>query len=321
MNNKIVIHVGFPKTATSFLQKMIFPELKEVCYIGRPYTQENEAFNTIQYADRSLYSEALAQEEINRIVVQAGNKNILISDELFAGYGNYNFINRGQIAERFSRLMPNAEIVVFLRGQKDLILSLYGQYLKMGWFSQALDDSFLSEPGSGFSLEEWESGKRQWTIQNRFISHQSKLSTEHFRYSKLYELYSSLFKKVHVFLYEELKTNQQRSVERLVSIVSPGQSISLSHVVNKTINKSLSKKELHAKLWENKFTNAVSSVRLRRLVATAMSKIKPDHHLENETYVVKLLKKTAIFEDNQKLNEQYGLGMEKYPEKYFEWHK
>ncbi len=58
MNNqmtKAFIHVGLPKTATTFLQEKIFPRLSNTTLISRPYTQQSKAFNQLQYADDCHY--------------------------------------------------------------------------------------------------------------------------------------------------------------------------------------------------------------------------------------------------------------------------
>ena len=37
MNKKIFIHIGFPKTASTFLQKNIFPNIEGINYLGKPF--------------------------------------------------------------------------------------------------------------------------------------------------------------------------------------------------------------------------------------------------------------------------------------------
>ena len=124
-DKKVFIHVGLPKTASTLLQEIVFPALKPVIYVSRPYTQENHAFNKLQYADDSLYAAEELRDEINNIIaLEPGNK-VLISDELLSGAPFYNFINRGLIPKRFAEILPDAEVILFLRGQKDIIRSLY----------------------------------------------------------------------------------------------------------------------------------------------------------------------------------------------------
>ena len=91
---KIVIHVGIPKTASTYLQTTYFPHLKGITYIGRPYTQINKAFNSLQFDDDSFFSLTEFQSEIEHIRKYSDeNDTILISDELFNGNALYLLIN------------------------------------------------------------------------------------------------------------------------------------------------------------------------------------------------------------------------------------
>ena len=94
---------------------------------------------------------------------------ILISDELFYGYPRYNFINRSSIAKRISETIPDAEIILILRNQEDLILSLYNQYIKARTVYMKLDRSFISSPGSGYDLTDWNSGIKVFDLKKRYI--------------------------------------------------------------------------------------------------------------------------------------------------------
>ena len=167
---KIFIHIGLPKTATTFFQEIVFPNIPTVYYIGRPYTQGNYAFNLLQYADDVLYNPSFLKEELSLIENSASRKEfILISDELFYGYPLYNFINRSSIAKRLSETIPDAEIILFLRNQEDLILSLYNQYIKASKVYMKLDRSFISSPGSGYDLADWNSGSKVFDLKQRYI--------------------------------------------------------------------------------------------------------------------------------------------------------
>ena len=323
IRSKIIIHVGLQKTATKYLQEVFFPRLNNVTYIGRPYTQENYAFNSLQYADSSLYSVSAIGEEINRIENEmAKGSPVLISDELLSGFIFYNFINRGMIAERLSKAIPDAEIVLFLRGQIDLIMSLYNQYVKLGWFDNHLDKSFLHRPGKGFPLEKWAEGARGWNANNRFINHRSVFSPEHFRYSNIYALYSDLFRKVHVFLYEDFRKDQKPSLLRLASILStelPSE-FEFDEKLQKTIvNEGLDNKQLRVQRMQNKLSHifpAVSS-RWAQMFVRGISRFAPDSNDSNKAYVISLLKERDIFTDNYTLNKKLNLGMEKYRKQYF----
>ena len=130
---QIFIHIGLPKTATTFIQQIVFPNIPTVYYIGRPYTQENYAFNLLQFADDLLYNPSFLKEELYLIGTSSSRKG-------------------------FPKQFPTLKLSFFLRNQEDLILSLYNQYIKARTVCMKLDRSFISRPGSGYDLTDWNSG-------------------------------------------------------------------------------------------------------------------------------------------------------------------
>jgi hypothetical protein len=318
-NSKTFIHVGLQKTASTYLQKIVFPRLEEVVFIGRPYTQENYAFNTLQYADNSLYEPNVLREEISRIQNVAQGKSILISDEQFSGCPFYGFINRGIIAERLSQIVPDAEIILFLRGQSDFIMSLYNQHVKTGLFDKPLNQSYLHRPGEGFSLEQWLEGERKWNKDNRFIHYQSVYTPESLRYSKLYSLYSDLFSKVHVFLYEDFKEDQKTCLLRLASVLSVKLPDDFAYEVKTQVNSRLNKYKLREQLLLNKLMNfdIQPQSKTARILAKLISVFTANNKDNDTAYVTSLLTECDIFSDNYMLNKSVDLGMQRFPKQYF----
>ncbi len=99
---EIFIHVGLPKTGTTFLQEKVFPKM-DVNFICK----ENLA-----------------------TVKLSPNKLNLISDEDLSHKIDIFGINRYEVADRIHRLFPNAKIIVVFREKKKWLKSLYNQYLK-----------------------------------------------------------------------------------------------------------------------------------------------------------------------------------------------
>ena len=128
--SNIFIHVGLHKTASTFFQTKIFPYFENTTCLTRPYTQQSYGFNKLQFADDTVYNPEDLLLEIKQILEE--HENILISDELLSGIPGCNYLNRSLIADRLSSLFPEGEIIIFLRGQKDILLSMYNQYIKMG---------------------------------------------------------------------------------------------------------------------------------------------------------------------------------------------
>lgn len=319
---KTYLHIGLQKTASTYLQHKIFPNMSGLSYVGRPYTQENYAFNCLQYADDSLYSSDVLAEEIKVIREDVGAGPLLISDELFSGYSFYGWINRGIIARRLAEVLPDAEIIVFLRGQADLVGSLYNQYVKTGRFSGKLDSSFLYRPGDGcFSYERWKTGDKAWDYLDRPFQSRHVLSSSLFLYSRVLAMYESLFSKVHVFLYEHFAAEPQECLERLENIVSakiPRDLIGQQELVNKRLDNT----SLRMRLAQNRFSSLRPFVPgakylSRFLLKPASLLLREQSEEERRTYVTELLQDAGVFEDNKRLDEIRDLGMKRYADKYF----
>lgn len=199
---KTIIHVGLHKTATTYLQSSVWPMVSNYTYLSRPYTQHNHAFNQLQYADDSLYDPEVIQSELAKI----GYGNLLISDESFSGKPlSFSYINRSMIARRLHDQFPDAEIILFLRDQTDIIKSHYSSYIKMPFGVKTIDE-FLYQPKGDYSYGDFISYPERFDISNLYYNTNDVfLHLDCFKYSCLIELYHRLFKKCHVFLYEDFK--------------------------------------------------------------------------------------------------------------------
>jgi len=124
---EVYIHVGLPRTATTFLQNEVFPKLK---------------LNYLLYLP------------LKGNIVDGKN---LISDESLAGYsyiiGSNNASNK-DIAKRLHDLYPKAKIIVVFREKNKWLKSFYKQFLVESerrklvknyedWYAKVYGDKFL----------------------------------------------------------------------------------------------------------------------------------------------------------------------------------
>ena len=124
MKKEVIIHVGLPKTGTTFLQNNIFKNIEEINYI---------------YGFK-LFS------------ILKDGKN-LISDEGLYGWTNppYPYDKSRVIAQRLKQLFPEAKIIVGIRNITTWKKSAYAQFVKAGgtlkydgWEKKILD-SYLDQ--------------------------------------------------------------------------------------------------------------------------------------------------------------------------------
>ena len=128
------LHVGLPKTGTSFLQNQIFPR-----------------WNDIHYIRYSNLENLVATEE---------DENYLISKESLAGdIFRTRYIDEDLLEEQrrsirnLSAFFPDARVIIGFRRHNSFILSMYKQYLHAGG-TLPLSDFFNIRENDGFFYRE-----------------------------------------------------------------------------------------------------------------------------------------------------------------------
>src|SRR5262249_44700832 len=123
---RILIHVGFAKAGSSWLQEELLPRVRNARVIAR--TAVRREF---------LVPSPLAFDArtARRSVLGRAADRALISEEELAGNlhtgGLHGAMSR-EIAERLARAFPEAHIVIVVRNQIDMIASAYKQYVESG---------------------------------------------------------------------------------------------------------------------------------------------------------------------------------------------
>lgn len=224
--NRRLLHIGMPRTASTFFQNEVFPNLKEFKHLGVNQTHYSQAFQRLLYQDESRYVEA----EVNEALGLSEAENLVISNELFVGQSLFMVsTNRTRNAQRLKKLFPNAEIVLFLRNQADFLESLYsigvysGHTVKPHEFIR-----FDNEPSD--------------STNPMYPTFTSSEQTEQYFYSSLLRIYQSLFDKVHVFLYEDFTADPNKFIQQFCSELN----LSLLEDIDfdKRSNSSLSARQL-----------------------------------------------------------------------------
>ena len=88
--NKICLHIGFHKTATTFFQKEIFMHHSDIKFWGKPW--KNSIVDNIFYYIFNNKKKILFEENINKLVNLNNKKLNLFSEERLSS--NYYYQNR-----------------------------------------------------------------------------------------------------------------------------------------------------------------------------------------------------------------------------------
>lgn len=250
MKKNIIIHIGLHKTASTFLQTYVFPRFDNCTLLTRPFTQYNEAFNRLQYADDTLYDKS----QIESIIESIQTSNIILSDENLSGkLFFYNALNRSLIAKRLCELFPEAKIVIVLRNQMDFINSAYNNYIKGVHKGKKGIHKFIKYESKAYDDFKLHSARAKIDNYPDYLLYNTDdecLNLEVLKYSKLLELYKSLFPEVKVLLYEDFLVNPGDFLNELEFFIDEKCQFNINGFKNK-VNASLTQSDLYAQLKLN----------------------------------------------------------------------
>ena len=163
---KTLVHIGIHKTGSTFLQYNYFPAIKSINYFHSPL-----AFTHLLQSGCSL------------------DENLLLSCEGFSGMpwnalwkdgiqNDFHWINSFKKSIcNLHKLIPEANLLIFLRQHGDLLLSMYKQYIQEGGVLKL----------------------------NEFYSETGLIRKEDLNYNLRIKKACSLFNKVYVLSYEDFK--------------------------------------------------------------------------------------------------------------------
>lgn len=135
---RIIIHLGYPRTGTTFLQKNIFPVHKQINFLG-PNNYQNTSEIKITQSDLDFISMTNDEHDLENKNINKINKDLtqyfdekkinIISTEAYTMFQNahYNFRDVKYLEILLSQKYKNVkfDFLIVLRNQYDLIKSLY----------------------------------------------------------------------------------------------------------------------------------------------------------------------------------------------------
>ncbi|MEM7550839.1 MAG: sulfotransferase domain-containing protein [Bacteroidota bacterium] len=222
----IYIHIGYPKTATTYLQNNVFNAIEGCNFMGFNELCQNGLIDLTFRKESSLDYNHLAK-------IFDSEKDYIISYEGFVGI----FLNGSVISDfipnRIKKVVEKPRILITIRNQKDMFKSLYIQYVISGGTLKA-SDFYASKPPQMIFFD--------WDFLN---------------YTPLINKYKKAFGADNVFIvpYELLKKNHGLFINEINKFIDD--KIVLTEKDNsKVVNRSLGKTALSILRMSN---NMVSS--------------------------------------------------------------
>ncbi|MBU1619175.1 MAG: hypothetical protein KJ556_15710 [Gammaproteobacteria bacterium] len=218
---QIYLHVGYPKTATTWLQNDIFPYHDGFFLISNRYKLTD--WGTHLVSAHSLEFDAdYVRDTVLQTAKAVGKTKILISWDHLLGDSSYHADHLTELAQRLYQCFPNACVTLYLREQIGLLKSLYAQYIQEGGTWLLADFIRLKYP------------------------YRAGFNPVYLHYDKVIECYSQLFsrEKIYVGFYERLKAQPATELAELFAWMGLAEDQQLVHRVPKTYNVSLSRQSL-----------------------------------------------------------------------------
>ncbi len=131
INRKVLLHVGYHKTGTTWLQNYLFNNEK-YGFVSPMSTMD--MMNIIALPNPLDFSLESCSAEIGQRLEQVRMDGLIpvFSNERFSGHPHSGGYDSKEIADRLKELFPNARVLICIREQKKIILSCYNQYIKKG---------------------------------------------------------------------------------------------------------------------------------------------------------------------------------------------
>lgn len=157
IDSEVLVHVGLPKTGTTWLQDHVFANPK-LGFWGPAQDedtpkQQTKSFGRLLYLDASKrliaeddFDASAIREQLEGVTVPDGLVPV-VSNERLSGHALSNAFDRAVLARRIKDVFPQARIFVTIREQRSMMLSSYFQYLKYGGWRSL--DGFLNPPCDG----------------------------------------------------------------------------------------------------------------------------------------------------------------------------
>jgi len=308
-----IIHIGMPRTATTFFQQNVFPFIPDYLAFNLETTHFDAVFNQLQFADDTFYDNTKILDFANN----CKNKNIILSNENFVGQSYFlNHNNRTSIAKRLSEAFPEAKILLVLRNQIDLLASLYA--ISLEWRETKHIDDYIWQP-----IKDKNTDVESGPAKLYYNTYEDYENIEGYDYLSLIQLYKKYFNHVEVLLFEDFIHQPKDFATKLDALFGFEQPTTISLLNQKELlNKSVDVVQARKLRKLNKFQNLASHSKLlyriyvklkRNILKKKRSNEKPCFSLKKTAEL-----KTHFGKLNKQLAEQYPeIGLQKHHEKYY----
>lgn len=158
VDSHLLIHIGYPKTATTWLQSRVFPLDTQAWF--RAIGTRQAILDGFVRINGFRFDACTVRETFDDEIREAASSGRVpvISHERLAGTPHSGGSDAQPIADRLARTFPNARVLIVIREQDRMVLSSWQQYVREGGVCSLR--RYLDPPGDGrvplFRYEQFE---------------------------------------------------------------------------------------------------------------------------------------------------------------------
>lgn len=245
---KLFYHIGYPRTATTFLQKHIFPKHKDINYLGCKYhNNEKQIISYYKlyklgqlYTSHEILSGNIDYDKVEQIIninIFKDNNINLLSSESLASYTNLNnFVDIKLINKYLESKNKNIELhfLLVVRNQFDLIKSTF--YHSYPLMPKHMGVKTFNELVSLFGFG---------TDIPTYKTYEFHKNIKYFKFNSLYDFLKENFPsaKIKVLMYEDLLNKKEFFLQELSEFLKIDQKTTLEMSSNEDSVNKLKKKD------------------------------------------------------------------------------
>jgi len=141
-----LIHIGYHKTGTTWLQKFLFPSSEAGFVLAMPRSEI--ARHLIEH-NALDFDPHRCREALYPTIVKAAEHGLVpvLSSERLSGNPHSGGYDSKELANRLAEVFPEGKVLMVIREQKGMVLSAYKQYVRVGGTCSLVD--YLRPPLHG----------------------------------------------------------------------------------------------------------------------------------------------------------------------------
>jgi len=120
----LVLHIGYAKAATTFLQKRVFPNIHDINYIGRFYGNDLSESKRADWVYDFVFNDDISlksfADKISEGITDRDACNVISHEVLLRPYKTYRSVQR---MRNLNTYFGEIKLIVSIRNQADIILS------------------------------------------------------------------------------------------------------------------------------------------------------------------------------------------------------